>query len=153
METHMECIIFIGVQASGKSTFFRDRFFRTHVRVNLDMLKTRHRESRLVQTCIETRQPFVVDNTNPTIEDRRRYINLARAASFRVVGYYFESRIDSAIERNAARSAEEQVPHKGIRGTHARLELPTKAEGFDALRYVRIEASSGFMVEEWNDEV
>lgn len=149
----MECIIFIGIQASGKSTFFRDRFFRTHVRVNLDMLKTRHRESRLVQTCIETKQPFVVDNTNPTIEDRRRYINLAREASFRVVGYYFQSRIDSAIERNAARGAEEQVPHKGIRGTHARLELPTKAEGFDALRYVRIMPSSGFMVEEWNDEV
>ena len=153
METHMECVIFIGIQASGKSTFCRDRFFRTHVRVNLDMLKTRHRESRLVQTCIETRQPFVVDNTNPTIEDRRRYINLARAASFRVVGYYFESRIDSAIERNAARGEEEQVPHEGIRGTHARLELPTKAEGFDALRYVRIMPSNGFMVEEWNDEV
>ena len=44
----MEIILFIGIQATGKSSFFRERFFRTHVRVNLDMLKTRHREKLLV---------------------------------------------------------------------------------------------------------
>jgi hypothetical protein len=39
----MEAIIFIGVQATGKSSYFRDRFFGTHVRISLDLLKTRHR--------------------------------------------------------------------------------------------------------------
>ena len=34
----MEAVIFIGLQASGKSTFYRQRFFRTHVRTNMDML-------------------------------------------------------------------------------------------------------------------
>ena len=41
----MEAVIFVGLQASGKSTFYRERFSRTHVRINLDMLKTRHRET------------------------------------------------------------------------------------------------------------
>ena len=36
----MEAVLFVGLQASGKSTFYRERFFRTHVRINLDMLKT-----------------------------------------------------------------------------------------------------------------
>jgi len=39
----MEAIIFIGIQATGKSTFYKDNFFKTHIRINLDMLKTRKR--------------------------------------------------------------------------------------------------------------
>ena len=40
----VEAVIFVGLQGSGKSTFYRERFFDTHVRLSLDMLKTRHRE-------------------------------------------------------------------------------------------------------------
>ena len=43
----MDMVIFIGIQATGKSTFFQEQFADTHVRVNLDMLRTRHRERRL----------------------------------------------------------------------------------------------------------
>jgi predicted kinase len=40
----MQAIIFMGIQACGKSTFYHHKFALTHVRINLDMLKTRHRE-------------------------------------------------------------------------------------------------------------
>lgn len=80
--TMPEAIILIGAQASGKSTFYRDYFFRTHVRINLDMLKTRHRELRLLQTCLETGQSFVIDNTNPTRKARERYLKLINRTSF-----------------------------------------------------------------------
>ena len=59
--------------ASGKSSFYRERFFDTRVRFNLDMLKTRHCERLLVEARIESRQPFVVDNTNATRMERARY--------------------------------------------------------------------------------
>lgn len=85
----MEAVLLIGLQASGKSTFYQQRFFNTHVRISLDLLKTRNREKLLMQLCLETQQPFVVDNTNPTKEERQRYLEAARAAGFRVVGYYF----------------------------------------------------------------
>lgn len=64
----MEAIIFIGIQGAGKSTFYRHHFFNTHIRINLDMLKTRHREQIFLQACLEAKQPFVVDNTNPTVD-------------------------------------------------------------------------------------
>jgi len=83
----MEAVIFIGIQGSGKTTFFRERFFDTHVRINLDMLRTRRREALLFKCCLEAGQRFVVDNTNPTPQDRRRYIEPARAKGFRVIGY------------------------------------------------------------------
>ena len=149
----MEAVIFVGIQATGKSTFYKERFFRTHVRINLDMLKTRHREDVLLRTCIDMQQPFVVDNTNPTVEQRAKYIAPARAANFRIVGYYFRSRFSEALQRNERRPQGERVPPKGIGGTYRMLEIPTPAEGFDVLQYVRIDEEGRFVVERWSDDV
>ncbi len=62
----MEAIIFIGLQASGKSSFYKEKFIDTHIRINLDMLKTRYREKVLFDACLKAKQPLVIDNTNPT---------------------------------------------------------------------------------------
>lgn len=129
----MQAVIFCGVQASGKSTFYRERFFRTHIRLNLDMLRTRHREKILLMACLAAKQPCVIDNTNPTIEDRARYIEPAQAAKFEIIGYFFEIDFASAIQRNTARSQAEQVPIKAIGATFKKLQLPTRSEGFDQL--------------------
>src|SRR5262245_36568624 len=83
----MEAVILCGAQGSGKTTLYRDRFLETHARVSMDLLRTRAREARFLQLCLETRMPFVVDNTNPSTADRARYIEPARAAGFRVIGY------------------------------------------------------------------
>ena len=113
----MEAVIFIGIQASGKTTFYRERFFDTHIRLSLDMLKTRHREELLLQACIAARQSFVVDNTNATTAERARYINPARAAGFRLLGYYFQSCMRESIARNRLRIGKERIPDKGVMGT------------------------------------
>ena len=146
----MEAVIFVGIQGSGKSSFYKERFFRTHVRINLDMLRTRHRERLLLRACLEGKQPFVVDNTNPRAADRARYVAPARAAGFRVVGYYLQAALSDAIRRNAERPEAERVPVKGLVGTYNALELPTLAEGFDALYYVTLD-ERGFAVQEWRD--
>ena len=54
------------------------------------MLRTRYREELLLKACLDAKQPFVVDNTNPTSEERARYIEPAKQAGFRVFGYYFD---------------------------------------------------------------
>src|SRR5215217_4216219 len=146
----MHAVIFCGMQATGKSSFYRERFFRTHVRLSLDLLRTRHREGLLLQACLVARQPFVIDNTNPTRQDRARYVEPARAAGFRVTGYYFDSSVEAALRRNAARAPSERVPIAGIRGTHKRLEPPNPDEGFDELFLVTIGESGEFVVREWS---
>lgn len=149
----MEAIIFIGIQAAGKTSFYMERFFKTHIRINLDMLRTRHRESLLLNTCIEMKQPFVVDNTNPKKQDRERYIARAKEAGFQIIGYYFQSQLLASIERNNQRNEEERIPEMGIRATHARLELPSYQEGFDKLYYVTIGEDKHFIVKDWQNEV
>jgi predicted kinase len=129
----MEAIVLCGVQGSGKTTLYRDRFLATHVRVSMDLLRTRHREAAFVALCLETRQPFVVDNTNPTPADRRRYLEPARQAGFRTVGYLVEVDPGEALGRNASRAGRERIPVSGVMGTARRLLRPTPEEGFDEL--------------------
>lgn len=153
MKANMEAVICVGLQGAGKSTFCKERFFTTHIRVNLDMLRTRHREKRLVQLCLEISQPFVVDNTNPSRAERAVYIQAAREFGFRVVGYYFQSRVEECHRRNLQRTPSQQVPFKGVLGTAGRMQVPTREEGFDELYYVRIDDVSGFVIQKWHDEV
>ena len=148
----MQAIIFTGIQAAGKTSFYLDRFFRTHVRISLDMLKTRHRERRLLEACIETGQPLVLDNTNPTRAERARYLAIAKEAGYEAVGYYFRSQIAQCLARNELRREAERIPERGILGTSSRLEIPSLDEGFDELWYVRMEEGRD-VVEEWKDEV
>jgi predicted kinase len=143
----MEAIIFIGIQASGKSTFYKERFFKTHIRINLDMLRNRVREDIFLDTCIDTRQPFVVDNTNPTIEDRKKYIDKSKKKGFKVIGYYFQSTTSEAMLRNKNRPGKEAIPAPGIYGTFNKLQQPSLEEGFDELYYVKIGESNNFIVE------
>lgn len=69
MDNKMEILIFCGIQATGKTSFYKEMFFKTHLRILLDQLKTRNREKRFIETCLLTHQPFVVDNTNLTKND------------------------------------------------------------------------------------
>jgi predicted kinase len=149
----MEVVIFIGIQATGKSTFYKEKFFRTHIRINLDMLKTRNREDIFLDACIKAKQPFVVDNTNPSIEDRKKYINIVKSAKFKVIGYYFQSNIAEAIKKNERREGKEHIPLAGIKSTYAKLQLPNLGEGFDELYYVKINEENKFIVEEWKNEI
>ncbi len=145
----MNLTLFIGLQASGKSSFYRERFFRTHLRLNLDMLRTRNREALLFRACLESKTPLVVDNTNLTRADRARYIGQAREARFDVTGYFFESKLAACLDRNRLRNAEEVVPEIGLKGAFRSMELPSLAEGFDQLWFVSMSPSGGFNVEEW----
>ena len=143
----MEMVLFIGIPATGKSSFYKERFFLTHVRINRDMLATRHREELLIKACLEGKTKFVVENTNLTRAVRAQYIAVAKNAGFRVVGYYFESPAIDAVNRNKLRPEHEHVPGVAIWAANKRLELPAIEEGFDELYRVKMLQLAGFAVE------
>ncbi len=143
------CILLVGIPASGKSSFYRSRFADTHVRVNRDMLGTAHRVRLLRDACLAGGISFVLDNTNLTRAVRLEHIQAARAAGFRVEGYFLQSRRAEAAQRNRSRPEAQRVPPAAVGGMSKRLELPSPDEGYDALFFVRMLPGGGFAVEEW----
>ncbi|MGH2949003.1 MAG: ATP-binding protein [Solirubrobacteraceae bacterium] len=119
----MEAVILCGVQGSGKTTLYRERFVETHARISMDLLRTRHREAEFVRLCLETQMRFVVDNTNPTAADRARYIEPARAAGFKVIGYLVEADVPRSVN----------APPHAAGMTARRFVRPAPEEGFDEL--------------------
>ena len=108
-----------GIPGSGKSRFLRERLFDSHVRIARSLLETPQRERVLLRACVDTLQPFVVDEVNATAADRRPFVEAATAAGYRIVGYWFE-------------------PREGI-------DPPTLEEGFDEVHRVTL-TDDGFEV-------
>lgn len=138
----MECVILIGLPASGKSTFFRERFAGTHDHVSKDLLRNtrqpQRRQDQLIAASLASGRSVVVDNTNPGAAVRAPIIALARKHGAEVTGYFFVTEAGDALRRNRAREGRERVPDVAIFTVRKRLEPPTMAEGFDRLFSVRV---------------
>ena len=143
----MEAIVLVGIHGSGKSTLYVERFFATHVRIGRELLRTPHRESRIMDVCLDTRQPFAVDNVNATPDDRGPYVAAARRAGFRTIAWFVDTPAREAIARNAARPERFQVPVEEILGTQRQLVPPMPEEGFDEIWHAWSDGSGGFVTE------
>jgi predicted kinase len=143
----VQAVILCGLQGAGKTTLYRDRFLATHVRISLDLLGTRARERAFLQLCLDTRMPFVVDNTNPTAAERARYIAPAKEAGFEVVGYLVEEDFERAAGRNQARAGRARIAEAGLRDVARRFVRPAPEEGFAGLWHATARADGGWRIE------
>lgn len=136
----MELVILSGLQASGKSTFRRRRF-PDHVVVSKDLMRNNRRRERrqrqLVEEALGDGRSVVVDNTNPTEDERRPLVEIGRRLGARVVAYHFVPDMEASVTRNAARSGRDAVPLVGVLTVGRRLRTPTLHEGFDEVWLVR----------------
>ena len=142
-------VVMIGIQGSGKSSFCRE-YLSSYKRISLDELQTRNKERAAIITTLDNGIDIVVDNTNPTIEDRKKYLDLAKTYKYKTVAYFMQSKIKDCIERNRQRAGKARVPDTAIAATSNKLQMPTYAEGFDEIYYVSI-AEDGFKLEEWRE--
>lgn len=143
-------VIMIGIQGSGKSTFYHKYLADSYVRVNLDTLKTRHQEELLISECIKDGKSFAIDNTNPTRADRQRYIPLAQYAGYKVIGYFMESKLKTCIERNNQRTGSARIPATAIAATSNKLQMPSYDEGFDKIYFVKNDGET-MVIEDWRE--
>jgi predicted kinase len=152
----MEMIILIGLQASGKSTFFQTHFAETHEHISKDLLRNNRqpgrRQAQLVEAALQGQHSVVIDDTNPTVEVREPLIRLGHMYGAEVIGYFFESQVSQCIERNRQRTGKAKMPVVAIYTTAKKLVRPSYAEGFGKLFYVRIANDGTFEVGNWLDE-
>lgn len=136
----LEVVIFVGLQASGKSSFYRARFATTHLHISKDLMRNvrrkQERQMRLVADALDSGLSVAIDNTNPRREDRAPLIAAARRHRARVVAYIFESTVGESIHRNAGRTGRAHVPEVAIHVTARRMERPSYDEAFDRIHRV-----------------
>ncbi|WP_426754440.1 AAA family ATPase [Myxococcus sp. Y35] len=152
----MDLVLFIGLQGSGKSSLYRQRFAATHAHVSKDLwpnaVRKEARQQRYLREALAAGRSVVVDNTNPSADVRAPLIALGREYRARIIGYYFASNLEDCLARNASRAGRARVPEVALRATVKQLQRPSWEEGFDALFYVTLAADGGFRVEPWKEE-
>ena len=131
-----ELIIFVGIPASGKSTYYENNYSLTHKRINLDTLKTRKKEWKYFTELLESDENIVIDNTNTTIEVRNKFIDAAKEKDYTIKAIVFRISTELALERNAKR--ENRVPKLAIYTAVRKLEEPSKDEGFEEIEVISV---------------
>jgi predicted kinase len=136
----VDLIIFVGLQAAGKSTYYHANLAATHVHVSKDLMKnTRDREGkqrRMIAAALGAGQSVVVDNTNQTPAIRAPLIELGRQLGARVIAVYFETIVKDAVARNRAREGKARVPDVVIYVASKKLVPPSLQEGFDEVHVI-----------------
>ena len=98
--------------------------------------------------CLNIGKSFVIDNTNPEVSDRKLYIQKAKEYGYQVIGIFFQSIVKDCVLRNEERGG--KIPSKAIACTSNKLQMPSKAEGFDELYFVRIN-NNEFEITTWRE--
>lgn len=123
-------IILVGLPASGKSSVY-NKICSDLVQVSLDVIKTRAKEIKLLQSIFNEGKDLVIDNTNASISERKRYLDLAKEHGYKTVCVWMDTPKEECLKRNKIRS--NRVPDIAIHTIAKRFEDPTKSEGFTGL--------------------
>jgi predicted kinase len=144
-------VIFVGLPASGKTTFYQRRFAATHQHISKDLWPNTsnrdRRQAEMMRQALSQGLSVVIDNTNPASADRAPVIAIARQYGARVIGYYFTATTREAIGRNRGREGKARVPEVAIFARAKRLAKPLLEEGFDELYAVAIESGGDVSVQ------
>ncbi len=147
----MELILLIGLQAAGKTTFYRQRLADGYTHISMDLLRNNphpaRRQAQLIERALQAGESIVLDNTNPTAEVRAPLIALGKQYGHTIIGYYFPPDIASSLRRNAAHEGKAKVPPVAIYATRKKLQPPTYTEGFDVLYAVEAIENRTFQVQ------
>ena len=140
-----ELVILIGLPGAGKTSFYRERFARTHVHVSNDLMRNRRdrrtRQLALIDAALAEGRSVVVDNVNATLADRAVLIEAGRRRGATIVGYVLDVPVPECLQRNDSRTGRARVPKVAIYAAAKRFQPASETEGFD--RLYRVEAEAG----------
>ncbi|XP_058834250.1 uncharacterized protein F21D5.5 [Topomyia yanbarensis] len=79
LSTDPEVIVMVGFPGSGKSFFAKTHLeTKGYVLINRDVLGSWQKCASLLENTLRSRKRALVDNTNPDIESRKRFVDIAR---------------------------------------------------------------------------
>ena len=128
-------VINVGCPGSGKS-YFTSKFPNASV-INQDTLKTAAKCLSTYKTCLKKKDRLIIiDNTNPSKDKRKVFIDLAKDNGYDVVCYYFTTPLDVSKHNNYYRwytSGVKLVPSIAYNMYKKHFTIPTIVEGFSKI--------------------
>ena len=137
----------------GQDDLYRQRLADGSVHTSMDLLRNNphpaRRQAQLIEQALQAGESVILDNTNPTAEDRAPLLALGKQHGYTIIGYYFLPDVSASLKRNAEREGKAKVPPVAIYATRKKLQPPSYSEGFAALYSVRIAEDGVFQVQPW----
>lgn len=148
----LDVAVLVGLQAAGKSTFYRQCLAERYVLVSKGLFprssrNKQQRQMRQVDQALRAGRSVAVDNTNPSPAEWGPLLAAGHAHGATVTAYWFPADVAGSLRRNAQRAGRERVPDIGVRATAKRLCRPALADGFDQVLEVRFDGHGGFQVQ------
>lgn len=123
--------IFVGMSGAGKTSFYNQYLKdKGWIHANQDTLKTAAKVLTTVKDALDKGKSVAVDATNPTIEKRAQYIDLAIEYQVPTMIIYF---VGNGFDGNKLRP--NPVPSIAYATYFKNLEEPTEDEGVPVIEY------------------
>lgn len=128
-----EMILMVGSPCCGKTSFVKE-YFPDYIRINQDTLKTKAKCLKTTENALQkSSQSIIIDNTNPSKEVRKEYINLAKKYNYKVRIIIKETTKDLSDHLNIVRCRKEgfdkRLPDIAFRMFWSKYQIPTLEEG------------------------
>ena len=142
-----EVVVFVGFPASGKSTFY-EKIMKPngYVHVNRDKLGSWQKCVNSCEQELKRKRKVVIDNTNPDVESRLRYITCAKACGVPVRCFQFmttlaESKHNNKFRELTTKTSLNKVTDIAYNTYKSKFVQPSVSEGFSEVLQITINAS------------
>ena len=129
-----EVIILIGPPGSGKSSLSEN--LSDFTVVSRDILKYKTKCIKLMNDVLKTGGKVIVDNTNPTRDARKDYIEVAKKYGKKVLAISINITKEQSmflVNYRCKKNKTKRIPDVAIHTYFKKYEKPIKGEGFDKI--------------------
>lgn len=135
-----ELIIMVGYPASGKTTFVNEHLMpHGYLHINRDSLGSWQKCVSACKDALSRAKSVVIDNTSPTAEVRKRYVDCAKQAKIPARCFVFNVSYEHALHNNKIReltntdNSYKHVGHLAFVKYKSSYEEPSCDEGFEEI--------------------
>ncbi|XP_069803933.1 bifunctional polynucleotide phosphatase/kinase isoform X2 [Dendropsophus ebraccatus] len=134
----LEVVVTVGFPAAGKSTFIKKHLVtKGYAYANRDTLGTWQKCVAACEEALRNGKSIIVDNTNPDVESRSRYISCAQKAGVPVRCFLFTAPLEVAKHNNRFREMTSKghvsVNDMVLNSYKSKYVAPSLSEGFSEI--------------------